>query len=34
MKFIIPTLPQQEIAKQLQNLHDRIVKGFQDLQQV
>ena len=34
MKFIIPTLPQQEIAKQMQNLHDRIVKGFQDLQQV
>ena len=34
MKFIIPTLPQQEIAKQMQNLHDRIVKGFQDMQQV
>ena len=34
MKFVLPTLPQQEIAKQMQSLHDRIVKGFQDLQQV
>lgn len=32
MKFIIPTLPQEEIVKKLQDLHDRIVKGFQDLQ--
>lgn len=34
MKFIIPTLPQEEIVKKLLDLHDRIVKGFQDLQQL
>jgi len=34
MKFILPTLPAAEIAKKLQELHDRIVKGFQELQQV
>ena len=34
MKFVIPTLPPAEITKQLQGLHDRIVKGFQDMQQV
>ena len=33
-KFIIPTLPKEEIIKKLQDLHDRIVKGFQDLQQL
>jgi len=33
-KFIIPTLPKEEIVKKLQDLHDRIVKGFQDLQQL
>jgi len=33
-KFIIPTLPKEEIVKKLADLHDRIVKGFQDLQQL
>lgn len=34
MKFIIPTLPKEEIIAKLNDLHDRIVKGFQDLQQL
>jgi V-type H+-transporting ATPase subunit A len=29
MKFIIPTLPKEEIIAKLNDLHDRIVKGFQ-----
>lgn len=33
-KFIIPTLPTEEIKKKLTELHDRIVKGFQEMQQV
>ena len=33
MKFIIPTLPPEEIRKKLMDLHDRIVKGFQELSQ-
>jgi hypothetical protein len=33
-KFIIPTLPAEEIKKNLNDLHDRIVKGFQEITNV
>lgn len=34
MKFIIPTLPKEQVEKTLMDLYERIVKGFQDLQQM
>jgi len=33
-KFIIPTLPKEEIETKLNDLYERIVKGFQELQQM